>query len=163
MICKEPDCQESASVKGLCSYHYGRQWREQTKDNERRKARETKESVEKRRAQRRARYAVAGKPYYEKEKKERPYCFLARKHGVTEEVIESFDTGFCAICGEPCHLNTGRAGAHLDHCHETGIIRGALCRKHNIHIGALEALIRAGLLETALEYLRCSRKANTDE
>jgi hypothetical protein len=36
----------------------------------------------------------------------------------------------CALCEEDEKL-------HVDHCHETGRIRGLLCPKHNIALGAL--------------------------
>lgn len=58
--------------------------------------------------------------------------------------------GCCAICGTN---DTGKRKAFaVDHCHETGNIRGLLCSNCNTGIGNLRDDI--GLLERAIEYLR---------
>ena len=75
------------------------------------------------------------------------------KHGMS---IEDYDTllekqnGVCAICMEP---ETGVEGQRLavDHDHETGRVRGLLCRKCNLGIGNLDD--DPSLLWKALEYL----------
>lgn len=42
--------------------------------------------------------------------------------------------GRCAICrGEP----NGQGDLHVDHCHETGRVRGLLCANCNLGIGNL--------------------------
>ena len=65
----------------------------------------------------------------------------------------SLQKGFCAICGEP--EKTERNGKlkrlAVDHCHETGIIRGLLCQKCNTAIGSLDHNIE--ILNKAIEYL----------
>lgn len=33
----------------------------------------------------------------------------------------------CALCGKSLRNSKTRGGAALDHCHETGVIRGVLC------------------------------------
>lgn len=55
----------------------------------------------------------------------------------------------CAICEtpEPC-----RMGWHTDHCHDTGRVRGILCRKCNVGIGHFKD--SPTLLSAALDYLR---------
>ncbi len=64
--------------------------------------------------------------------------------------------GKCAIC-QTSKLQAGKYRLHLDHCHETGIIRGLLCHNCNVGIGNLrhdEKIIRA-----AIDYLnRTSKK-----
>jgi hypothetical protein len=55
--------------------------------------------------------------------------------------------GRCKICKEP----KNRLG--VDHCHETGKVRGLLCRKCNAGIGMLND--DPNLVRAALEYL-CS-------
>ncbi|WP_262027131.1 endonuclease VII domain-containing protein [Microvirga sp. Mcv34] len=47
--------------------------------------------------------------------------------------------GLCAICDDPIALkseeNQYKRTAHIDHCHDTGKVRGLLCQKCNIGIG----------------------------
>lgn len=56
--------------------------------------------------------------------------------------------GTCKICdGEP-----GARSLHIDHCHDTGKIRGLLCANCNTGIGNLKDDIN--LLEKAINYLK---------
>jgi hypothetical protein len=58
---------------------------------------------------------------------------LRNRYGITlEEWIHMVETvdGKCEICGGEDHLC-------VDHCHETGKIRGVLCRRCNLVIGQL--------------------------
>jgi hypothetical protein len=50
-----------------------------------------------------------------------------------QEFLDAQD-GQCAICRDPLTLDR----VHLDHCHTTGFIRGALCASCNIKLGWLE-------------------------
>ena len=56
--------------------------------------------------------------------------------------------GKCAICSEK--PNTQR-GLHLDHCHETGAIRGLLCHNCNVALGCFKD--DPALLMRAIKYL----------
>jgi hypothetical protein len=56
--------------------------------------------------------------------------------------------GVCAICKKVC--STGHA-LSVDHCHETGVIRGLLCRRCNRGIGHFYD--NSFLLQTAVNYL----------
>ena len=57
--------------------------------------------------------------------------------------------GKCAICGnEP----TTQRGLHLDHCHDTGQVRGLLCHGCNTGLGAFSD--DPELLAKAIGYLR---------
>jgi Recombination endonuclease VII len=58
--------------------------------------------------------------------------------------------GNCACCG--CSGNPDGKRMAIDHCHQTGKIRGILCRKCNAGIGMLGDNIE-GLLQ-AINYLR---------
>lgn len=59
----------------------------------------------------------------------------------------------CAICdmSDEAHKEQYGFSLHLDHCHETGAIRGWLCRHHNIalskHITPEELRLMADYLE----------------
>jgi hypothetical protein len=55
--------------------------------------------------------------------------------------------GVCAICSK----HQERRPLNVDHCHNTGTIRGLLCDKCNMAIGLLED--DATLLRKAQEYL----------
>ncbi len=60
------------------------------------------------------------------------------------EVLKKKQKDKCAICWSEAKL-------FVDHCHETGQIRGLLCHKCNTGIGLLEESI--GNLENAIAYL----------
>lgn len=52
----------------------------------------------------------------------------------------------CAICKEPLHV-----GAHIDHDHELGFVRGVLCPKCNMALGLFGE--HPGRLIRAADYL----------
>ncbi|CAN2217255.1 Recombination endonuclease VII [Candidatus Nanopelagicaceae bacterium] len=80
---------------------------------------------------------------------------LLNKYGITlDEYNELFEQqqGLCALCKRPetTRRNKKDEGAErlaVDHCHDTGLVRGLLCFKCNTAIGALgdtqEAALRA--------------------
>lgn len=57
--------------------------------------------------------------------------------------------GRCAICRAKSGYRNG-GNLHVDHCHETGMVRGLLCLKCNRAIGLLE---EPRLLRKAARYL----------
>lgn len=68
------------------------------------------------------------------------------KHGLTRKERDDFLRGkTCAICGTP-------DGLVVDHCHETGRLRGALCNRHNTGLGMFQD--DREHLARAIEYLR---------
>lgn len=87
------------------------------------------------------------------------------KYGLTIEDYEcllTFQGGVCAICGR----NDGKRRLNVDHCHETGEVRGLLCSgcngsklgrlKHDVRLmeeRAEELEARAGRLRRAIGYL----------
>jgi hypothetical protein len=100
---------------------------------------------------------------YHRNKHKRPYIYeqhrdikLRRAYGLNYGDYEKMfadQNGLCAICGTS---DTGRRKAfHVDHCHETGKIRGLLCGNCNSGIGNLRDDI--GLLNKAIKYLEGSR------
>ncbi len=90
-------------------------------------------------------------------KKKTKNWVLKKKFGITldefNKKIEEQD-GACAICGLP--LEPG--DAVMDHCHQTGAIRGVLHRWCNSAIGFLDD--SPALLRKALDYLE--KYASTD-
>lgn len=78
---------------------------------------------------------------------------LMSRHGMTLEEYESINTsqkGICAICKNP--PRGGYKHLVVDHCHETGNIRGLLCNTCNRAIGLFKD--SPELLSNASEYLR---------
>ena len=62
-----------------------------------------------------------------------------KKYGITEKDYQEIlaSQGFkCAICGAD-HQETKDAALRVDHCHETGTVRGLLCNKCNTGLGLL--------------------------
>jgi len=81
---------------------------------------------------------------------------LKKKYGLTLEDYEELRTKqneCCACCGK--HESVLTRGLHVDHCHETGKIRGLLCHLCNTAIGKLgdnvEGLTRALIYLTSQE------------
>lgn len=75
-----------------------------------------------------------------------------RRHGLTQEQHETLlesQGGVCAICKSCCP--SGRSLA-IDHCHDTGKVRGLLCMRCNHGIGSLRDSVE--LLNAAAMYLQ---------
>lgn len=62
--------------------------------------------------------------------------YLFRTYGITtveyDEMLEA-QNGVCAICGQEEQVKT--RGLSVDHCHETGEVRGLLCSFCNMALG----------------------------
>jgi hypothetical protein len=92
--------------------------------------------------------------------RERKYR-IQKQYGLSPERYEAMlaaQGGRCAICGtsEP-RLNSNAVyyctfSFHVDHCHETGKVRGLLCSRCNVGLGSFEDDVE--LLERAVAYLR---------
>lgn len=65
------------------------------------------------------------------------------------EQLLSQQHGKCAICY--CDEPSGAGQWHIDHCHETGKIRGLLCHHCNISLGGFKDSV--DLLQNAINYL----------
>jgi hypothetical protein len=108
------------------------------------------------------RYKKQMKEYYHKsDKVEWAYkswsSKLQREYGMTVEQYEimlSEQGGLCKICGrEETHRHFGKpVRMAVDHCHETGVVRGLLCRNCNVAIGLLGHSVSR--LEKAICYLQ---------
>jgi hypothetical protein len=80
------------------------------------------------------------------------------KFGISwEEYLGLFSKqhGSCAICKTPLELYGSMADrykiAHVDHCHSSGKVRGLLCSKCNVGLGAFKDNQTA--LRNAADYL----------
>lgn len=97
------------------------------------------------------------KAWYTNNKENVRYRHIHNKYGLTRErffsMLEEQD-GKCALCLEP-FKSLGGSHCHIDHCHDTGAIRGLLCMSCNVGLGMLGDT-EEGLLN-ALEYLRKSK------
>lgn len=82
---------------------------------------------------------------------------LKRDYGLTvkdyEMMIEKQDHR-CAICGSDHNHRTTSEYFFVDHCHDTGTIRGLLCNKCNRMIG--NVFDRTDVLKKMIEYLKKS-------
>lgn len=65
------------------------------------------------------------------------------------QAIFDAQKGCCALCTKP--LKLGGKYIHVDHCHETAVVRGLLCAKCNIALGNFDD--SPARLKQAIEYL----------
>lgn len=72
----------------------------------------------------------------------------------------SDQNGRCAICGSTKAFNSRKeASLHVDHCHDTGMVRGLLCRRCNSGLGHFRDNLE--LLTRAIDYLSRSSSGAT--
>lgn len=79
------------------------------------------------------------------------FGWMRQKYGISaSDYYEMLDlqNGGCAICKTP--PRDGRR-LDIDHCHDTGVIRGLLCNRCNQALGLLSSDVSR--LVTAIEYL----------
>lgn len=75
-----------------------------------------------------------------------------RLYRLTPAQVREMRAGGCAICGRPEALDRGgRSTLHIDHCHQTGVVRGVLCLSCNISLGHFKH--DPELLRRAIDYL----------
>lgn len=82
---------------------------------------------------------------------------LKRRYGISDtEARDLLATSACELCGEAA----GARSLHVDHCHDSGEIRGVLCHACNTGLG----LFRDDpvLLSKAISYIHNSRKEMYD-
>ena len=126
-VCLAGNCDKKVVCRGYCESHYAKKrWA----DGHRSAA----DGPEPRRGARlKHRYGITLAEYD---------ALLAAQHGV------------CAICGEPPSNNPKHWGGKklaVDHCHDTGKVRGLLCNGCNTAIGHLAA---ESVALSAARYLR---------
>jgi hypothetical protein len=82
---------------------------------------------------------------------------LKQRYGITlvqySEMLEKQGRG-CAICARKTPGNgKGDRYFDIDHCHETGKVRGLLCRQCNVLLGQIAKLKWPGMLTAIRKYL----------
>ena len=86
--------------------------------------------------------------------------YYLRTYGISkdkyEKLLDSQD-GTCAICGEV----EDRRRMSIDHCHETGDIRGVVCTLCNNILGNARDNVK--ILASAIEYLKLARVTQQEE
>ena len=78
---------------------------------------------------------------------------LLRKYGITREQYEDMyeqQEGCCAICSQ--HESTFTRALAVDHCHQTGKVRGLLCVNCNVGLGNFKD--SEEFLTAAIAYLK---------
>lgn len=72
-----------------------------------------------------------------------------------DEVIEvlSKQNGLCASCSLPY----GEHGWHLDHCHQTGLFRGLLCRSCNLIEGIASSPEQCEAIALYMRKFQCTQ------
>lgn len=97
----------------------------------------------------------ARKAYYSRNQAKRLSAVYGLTDGQYEEILAA-QGGGCAICGSTKCCDKDDRRMAVDHCHETGVVRGLLCRKCNLGLGffgdSVETLLAAAL------YLERSRR-----
>ena len=80
--------------------------------------------------------------------------YLRKKYGITIEQYEAMiceHNNVCVICFRSPRGNGSRAKLHIDHCHETGKIRGLICPNCNTALGMVED--NTNILKRMIEYV----------
>ena len=85
----------------------------------------------------------------------RKWHLIMSKYGLCKEDFESMLEGQenkCAICEFEFHDESKSTRPHIDHCHDSGSVRGLLCNNCNAGLGQFKD--DPGLLSSAIEYLQ---------
>lgn len=98
----------------------------------------------------------ADRLYYERNhakiREQQVWDRIKYRYGITREEWETrfeAQNGTCAICDQPC--STGHRLV-VDHNHETGQVRGLLCKACNFQLGVLEKIEWREAAEAYLAY-----------
>ena len=90
------------------------------------------------------------KKWRDKNKDKLESYWLKRSYGVTLEEKNKLleEQGYCCA-NQSCRAPIEGKSAHLDHCHETGKVRGVLCQRCNMGLGMFGDNISklAGMIE----------------
>ena len=82
---------------------------------------------------------------------------LRKRYGITAEDYDEMHEaqgGKCMCCGDEVSDYGRGSRLHVDHCHETGAVRGLLCQRCNLLIGHADEC--TDRLRSAVEYLEAA-------
>ena len=129
-----PKAIETDDPKKLARREYVRVWRVEWRKKNKARALEYEREYYKRTREKRIQ---AVKTHYLKNRDRIRGKMWARqiveKYGITPAEFESMAQNGCQICGLKKHSHNRRL--HIDHCHDTGKVRGVLCNGCNTGIG----------------------------
>jgi hypothetical protein len=95
------------------------------------------------------------KAYYQKTKTQHIERNLKRQYGVdwdTYNLLLENQKGVCAICQRPDSGSMCSQRLFVDHCHDSGKVRGLLCHHCNSALGLFQDSPQ--LLQSAINYVR---------
>jgi hypothetical protein len=101
----------------------------------------TEAQLDRKRAKQRANYRADPQP--------RLIQMRADQYALDYSVVESLVNGACFIC------ESVEKSLHIDHCHESGKVRGALCFNCNTALGKFKD--DAKIVRRAFQYLEADR------
>lgn len=151
------DANWTASQQKYGRYICGPCWSARQRRYEEDRRRRVPDLLEKRRDAARERKAGWSEERKEQNRRRVYSNWLNRNYGIG---IEDFDAmyerqkGRCKICGT--EKPRGRGGFHVDHCHQSGTVRGLLCTSCNMMLGLASDDI--GTLRSAIRYLKAANE-----
>jgi hypothetical protein len=155
--CAALGCAKEASRRGFCVAHYHADRRANPERVE--AARQERKRAKKKASQARYRAKAAGeiREYMRRYHSEWSTRLRdARRLAQYKMTREAFET-LLAAQGHACALcaaGIAEATCHIDHCHETGRVRGLLCSTCNKGLGWYERFSRLGLDRAVAEYIK---------
>jgi hypothetical protein len=89
---------------------------------------------------------------YAKYRKQHNQYLKKRRYGVTQDQFEKMlvnQNNMCKICGNEFKSTKD---THIDHCHDTNVVRGILCNNCNMALGQFNDNL--DIMENAIKYLQ---------
>jgi len=81
--------------------------------------------------------------------------YYLNRYGLTPEDVEALRAKGCNICGSMGGIGRWDGVLHIDHCHDTNKVRGALCHKCNVGLGLFNhdpEMLRKAVMYLEVDY-----------